>query len=425
MFLIGIALVISIVLIYLLIKKLTNNDNLALFSVLLLSFSDFHIQWSIEIIAMSFGIITYTVIIYILISGTNHINYRISLLIFSYLLIWTHTISSFITLVSIIFLYIGSVFYSLALRFRVILDDHEISKFELKPFLLLIFIIVMLYHWMDPNYPFFEGTARGFFLSLMYEAKVLDYPIDVFATEWETLLNISGFLMLILFGVLGSLYHLSPLHLTKQKCSLLVMIIGLFSIFFAFPVLGLKNILPQRWPPFIYLCFVLFAATGVIIILSSCTGNRFRITACIFISLIYIFFMITNSYTNMDSPIYGKQIFGKNIWTESEMALLVKLEKTYNSDIVTDLQTGKRPLETYLRNDNTHYFRLSHEGDIDYSYLYKKLVFWRYQSLCRPVAVDSRPRRLEINLGNEFKYFLDLNFCCISDAGLAKAYLNL
>lgn len=103
MFVISAVLALSTVFVYLIVKKITNNANLALLSMLLLNFADFHIQWSIEVIAMTFGIAIYAIIIYLILKKEEHqLIYTSLLIMFLFIIIWTHTVSAFIALISVI-----------------------------------------------------------------------------------------------------------------------------------------------------------------------------------------------------------------------------------------------------------------------------------------------------------------------------------
>ena len=133
-------------------------------------------------------------------------------------------------------------------------------------------------------------------------------------------------------------------------------------------------------------------------------------------------FMITTSVSDMDSPVYGKEINQKLVWTESEMTLFENMNNSYGRWIVVDKQTQRRPFETYLKRKKIAPYSVITERDIDWHYTDNKLIIWRKTSLTRPVQVGGY-RRPSILLGNDFKNHLDNNFHCIFDTGEARAYL--
>jgi hypothetical protein len=421
MFIIGAVLALSTIFVYLIVKKITNNVNLALLSMLLLNFADFHIQWSIEVIAMTFGIAIYAIIIYLILKTQekHQLIYTSLLILFLFVIIWTHTVSGFIALVSVICLYVGSFIY------HVIYGKHEYKELVVSLTLCMIFTVILIFHWMDPNYPFYEMITRGLVNSLNKEAEFLGRAtLSNVGERWETILNIFGFLVYIFFGIVGSLYCLSRKYADKTKVSLVFMLIILYFVFFVFPVMGMRNIMPYRWPAFIYVSFVLFVGIGLTGVLSMLKSKKQKIAFVFVVLFITSSFMTTNSFSNTDSPIYGKEINQKRVWTESEMTLFENTNNSYDGVIVADVVTGSRPFQTYLKRHKKTYYKVIPEGDMDMTYRADKLVIWRRISLTRPVQLLYKhcnyPNYL---LGNEFKNHLDSNFCCIYDTGEARAYL--
>lgn len=429
-FLVSISLVIGSLFVYLITKKLFNNTNLGLLSILLLNFADYSIQWGIELIAMSLGIIYYSIFMYFYIfqpvqHACHRVYYRLFLIIFTFILIWTHTVSSFICLISILSLYLGSILYQ-----KIYLGNPLLSLRIVKPSFsfnfILIFIIVLITHWSDPTYPFFDGIIRGVDNIISGCGEFLGFQVKTVTNRWETLPMISGFLIYVLLGMVGSFCNLSKKLADDRKFGIIFMFTILYFIFFVFPLMGLKIIVPQRWPAFIYVTYVVFASFGFMKLISLISSWHIRYLFAAFILFVSSFFMITNTLSNMDSPIYGQDVFGKNIWTESEMALFAGIDKIYLGTVIADLQTSGRPLGFYLRmHNNISSYRIMLNGDVDYGHIMsgQNMVIWREMSLYRPVTVDTRPRRFEIYLGNVFKSYLDDYLNCIYDTGGAKSYL--
>lgn len=221
----------------------------------------------------------------------------------------------------------------------------------------ILFVALLIYHWIDPSYPFFEMVTRGLINSLSKEASFLgretvSYVVD----SWSSILNIIGFLILIFFGIIGSLCSISKKDANKKLISLIFIQIVLFFIFFIFPVLGIKDILPYRWPAFIYVTLVLLTGKGFIIFISSINKNKHvNIIIISLLLIIFSFFMITNSFSNVDSPIYGKSQNQELLWTESEMALFKNVNTLYDNYIISDSQTCLRPFQTYLNREKLQY----------------------------------------------------------------------
>ena len=421
MFVAGTVLVFSTLFVYLIVKHITNNTQIALFSMLLINFSDFHIQWSIQIIAMTFGIALYTIIIYLLIAqkGKSAIIYKSFLISFTFLIVLTHTVSSFILFVSMISLYIGSFIFKTIYR-----DVEHPVDFIISITMCILFATILTSRWMDPDYPFLDSIVRGLVNSFSKEAEFLGRDtISNIGDSWASIMNILGFLILIFFGIIGCLRNLSITNANKTKFSVIVMIIVLFFIFFAFPVMGLKNIVPYRWPAFIYATFVLFVGIGIFQVINSDRNKHYMAVFVLILLSTSSFFMITNSMANIDSPIYGKEFNQQMFWTESEMKLFTRINNSYGYYVITDSQTFIRPFNTYLKRDKVTSYQMTTEGDINWDFIGDKLIVWRKSSLTRSVQVQGH-RNPKILLGMDFKRDLDNNYSNIFDTGEAKAYLN-
>jgi len=416
MSIIGSILTLSTIFIYLFSKKITNNISISLLSMLLINFADFHVQWSIQVIAMTFGIALYTMLIYGVIKKEEkslHISIFLTTIIFA--IVWTHTVSSFISFLSIISLYMGSLVYS-------ILYKREIfNKFFVGFNYCILFSVILLVHWIDPQYPFFEMVTRGLIASLSNEASFLgSIVVSTYGDTLDSILNILGFLIYIFFGAIGSLYFLSREHANIKTVSLISMLVVLFFVFLVFPVMGIRNIVPYRWPAFIYVSLVMFVSTGLFIVLKVFKRNTYRCMFIIIVIFMSSFFMITNFATNLDSPTYGNELSVKLIWTEAEMTSFSKMDHLYEGVIVTDAQTQERPFQVYLKRKKISAYQTNNHEDLNWNYMKDKLIVWRKTSLERSVQIGDS----SIVLGNEFKKHLDSNFNSIYDVGDSKFYLG-
>ena len=421
MFIVGTVLTLSTIFVYLIVKKVTDNVNLALFSMLLLNFADFHIEWTIGPIAMTFGIAIYTILLYLLLKrNEKHWLFYVSFLIlFLFVITWTHTVASYIALISVISLYVGSLIY------HAIYGRRKYTELVGSLTLCLIFTVLLLFHWMDPDYPFFDSMTRGLVDALTQEAEFLGReasPSFAVAEHGERILNIIGFLIYIFFGIVGCLCCLSKKYADKTKVSFIFMLIILYFIFFIFPVLGLRNIVPYRWPAFIYVSFVLFVAIGLTGFLSILKSKKVKICFLLFVLFITSFFMITMYLVNTDSPMYGEE--QRMLWTSSEVALFKNVNMSYNGVIVTDSLAKGAIFGSLIKRGKIRVYPVTLKRDMDWNRMNDTLVIWRKISLTRPVQVAAYKSRPNMLLGAEFKNSLDKNFCCIYDTEEAKAYLG-
>lgn len=427
MFLLGVILTISTLVTFLIVRMLTGNVQLALVSMLLLNFTDAHIQWSIQVLAMSFGIAIYAFIIFfalkIYLKPKDRIKYLPFMLVFLGIIVWTHTISAFITLVSLFALVVGYILYEILYNRNILSFQSQTARLLILPLIFLAVIIV--YHWMDPAYPFFDKTFGGLLRSLSMEAEFLGATtVSNVHGRWEELLQPVGFCLYALFGIIGTLHCLSNKESAKKYFPLIVLVLVLFFVRYAFPIFGMRNVIPDRWPAFAFVCFALFTGVGIFCSMSLLKKKKTVLCAVAVIFFIGSFFMVTDAATNHDSPLFGEETFLKLIWTESEMSMYTHMSEIYNGVIIADNQ-NTRPFRTYLmlEIERSVSYRVSADGTIDKELLSTGLVIWREDSLTRPVhAVDEHYVTM-ILLGDPFLMYLNNNYGCISDTHRARSYL--
>lgn len=424
--LIGMVLVLSTIFVYLLTKNITNNETYALFSVLLLNFADFHIEWSIEIIAMTLGIAIYTFLLYLITIEKNKFIYKYNIfsLLCVYIIIWTHTVSSFIALISVVSFLIGIRLYQYMNKVK---TNNSIITYSF----IILFMVILLTHWMDPKYPIVESVTRGLVGSISSEMGFLN-RYDVFSTSdqsmFGSILEVFGFTAYIFYGIIGSLFCINKKNITQNLFSLTVMLIVLYFIFFTFPLMGLRNILPYRWPAFIYVGFVIFTAIGFINFKNLIKNKSMQIIYVSSFLLITSFFMITTFATNTDSPIYDGNVNSELIWKESEVSLYNNINNTYPGVILTDRHSLSTILTEYVKTDENKsgvYLFTSEKQPVN-SYMDDKIVIWRKSSLERPVLCEvvGFSGTHKIILGKTFEKIMNANYNLIYNTGEAKAYLG-
>ena len=431
MFLWAVILTFSTIVTFLIVRMLTGNVQLALISMLLLNFVTDHIQWCIHTMAMTFGIAIYAFIIFfalkVYLEPKDKLKYIPFMLVFLYIIVWIHTISAFITLVSLLALVVGYILYE-------ILNNQNIYNWNILPFrsqsvrllmVPLVFLAVIIaYHWMDPAYPFFDKSFGGLFKSLSQEAEIFgSITLSNVHDRWETLLLSIGFYIYVFFGIIGALYCSSHKEQAKKYFPLIVLVLGLFFVYYAFPLFGMRNIVPCRWPAFAFVCFALFVGFGIYRALDLLKSKRVILCAVAFIFCIGSFLMITNTEANQDSPLYGEEISIKSIRTESEMSMYVHINETYSGTIIADHNTMLRVFEVYLKTNSAKAYKITQDGQIDMDVLAQGLVVWRKSSLSRPILCADDKYLTKILLGDEFYRYLDNNYSCIVNTCEGRGFL--
>jgi len=408
MFFLGVILTFSTIVTFLLTRMLTGNIQLALLSMLILNFIDVHILWSVEVIAMSFGIVIYAFIIYIFIyrysNSMSNPNFAFFLLIFLFLSVFTHTIGAFITLISLVVLVVAIVFCEATFN-RSSIRSHNLRILITPPLLLAIIIWC---RWTDPSYLFFETIFNKLVRSLSQEAAFLGaISLSNITGRWEELFQPMAFCIYVFFGIIGTLYCLSDKKTAYKYIPLIFIILMLFVIRYAFPIFGIRNIIPSRWPVFAFISFALFIAVGMYCSLNLLKTKTSITCAVAIIFLTGSFFMITNPLVNNDSPLFGGTIFPKLVWTESEMIMYAHINSVYDGIIIADEHTRNRPFEAYLKNNLSKPYRITSNGMIDNKRFSEGLVIWREDSLKRPTVFASGNYVVSLLLDERFLRSLD------------------
>ncbi|MCC4767346.1 hypothetical protein FXW07_12120 [Methanosarcina sp. DH1] len=421
-FICGIALLLSTLFIFLIVKKITNNERLALLSMLFINFTDCNLEWGIQIIAMSFGLAIYSIILYLLFekSTKNRQIYSCLLVLYAFVIIWSHTISAFISLVVILMFFITPFIYNN------IYNENKYSYSQIPFTLFALFIVLLVYHWMNSGYPFFDMSIEKLVVSLNSEAGFLDnISYSNIVDRPEALFDSIGFLIQLMFGIIGTLYFMSKKHINKYMTLLIFISLALYGVRYGFPILGMRDVIPDRWSAFACISFIPLVTVGFLLIANIFQSKNKQICFILIVLLTSSFFMTSNNVSNIDSPIFSKETAQKDIWTSSEMTLITNINNLYNGLIITDLQTGLRPYRTYLTRKNVSYYDLNPGNKYKLNNVNDSAVLiWRSSNLNRPVLVNIHGKRTLMLLGVNFQNNLDSEFNCIYDTKGAKAYFQ-
>ena len=295
MFLLGTILALSTIVTFLIVRMLTGNVQLALISMLLLNCVDAQIQWSIQVIAMSFGVAIYAFIIFFALKIYSKPEYKIRyipfMIVFLCIIVWTHTISAFVTLVSLFALAVGCTLYEFLYNRDIFSFRSQNARLLMVP--LIFLTVIITYHWMDPSYPFFDQSFGGLLKSLSMEAEFLGgTTLSNIHGRWEELLQPVGFCLYAFFGIIGALYCSSHKLRAKKYFPVIALALVLFFVRYAFPIFGMRNIVPDRWPAFAFVCFPLFVGLGFFCVLNLLKTKGSILCAIAMVLFIGSFFMI-------------------------------------------------------------------------------------------------------------------------------------
>ncbi|MBT4512983.1 MAG: hypothetical protein HOC20_12360 [Chloroflexi bacterium] len=400
---IGLPYALSAVFVFLIGRSLA-GVKIGLLAALLTGLSDVHLQFGIDLMPTSYGIMFFAIIACLLLRkrGTGQL-VRIGLIAFLFLIIITHNMSSFVLLCLLASFLIGVYVYKVLFQSKARLKDS--SPIPL-PSIVLMFIIAMLGYWIYAGFQegrsFFENIVEGLYNSLAEEAGLLARPESPIAQYGylKPIMDIAGFVMIYLFGTLGILIWLARKNIDRNRIVLICAVTLLTISALLFPVMGIRNIMPYRWYAFIYIILSVPAAVAIFTVVQRLYlwGLTKIVLICITFSITFL--MLTNSFTNTDSPIYSRELNQQMVYTDAEMATARKIiEVSGERWVVTDLQYGGRVLTTHMGRDSV-------ARDMQNEEWIKRIapiVIWRNIMADRPIQTPDQT----VILGDSYKQNLE------------------
>lgn len=249
------------------IGKVLFDQKTGMLAFLLLSLSDYQIEWGIQIIPMTVGVIVFALILMSVVLRSRYrksfrMKWSALLMLWVVVMIFTHTLSTLIMMFSIFFLFISFVFF----------QRHHPPQGR-RPFISLTFMwiamIVPLGYWSyntaATEQTFLAKVVLTIQMSLR-EAYLGDVQMISGAgalAEWQVALGDLGWVMLLLLTVIGIL---GSLRLYRQHATILSLVVLTGVLVFTTyggALLGLRHILPARWISFLYVPACIFSAFGV------------------------------------------------------------------------------------------------------------------------------------------------------------------
>jgi len=377
---VGIPALFSTVFVYL-IGKTVAGERMGLLAALLINIADYQIDKSIQPTATGFNLLFFGMVIFLIIKQRqNPRGSTIALIIITFaVMVATHTMSTFVMFSFILFLFMGDYLY------KFIYGEKEgLEKSAITPTLVILFAVMLVSYWLYTEYSFgrtfLEMVVQGLYNALIQRFGFLNRTNDVsnISSNWFAIINMTGFLMLYAAGIIGSLLWLSRENRNRLRVTFIVVIILLNAVTFAFPVFGMRNIMPYRWFTFIYIPLSMAASFGITSVVSCIKADVARISVITGTFFIISFLMITNSATNKDSPVYSAGLIERLVYAETEMAVAEKVNEIYDGRIITDYQYGSRVLWTYQER------KVNYEMP-DEEVLSTGIVIWRDVMAVRPV----------------------------------------
>jgi hypothetical protein len=153
--------------------------------------------------------------------------------------------------------------------------------------------------------PFFDWNLKNFIDSLQHEAGFsLTGPAIIRNVPYAvSILDQGGYLLLVIFAVIGALIYLHPKNRTGPRTALALITAVLVAVPYSFELFSLRNILPERWFIFLYVALSVLAVSGLPHMSSLIKGNIRKLGVIMLVILAGIFMMTTNTVANDASPL--------------------------------------------------------------------------------------------------------------------------
>ena len=422
-------LVISSICVFLVARKLF-DQKIGLLAMLIVNITDFHTYWGYTPQTTTFGICIFFFLIFVIfqmaISNQNRIIWLVIEIIFFLSLILTHAVSSFILLVTITGLFVGSYAY------KKFYDNHA----NVFPPILVLFLygIILLQHWFIAIYsemsgqPFFNLIVSNLNYYITEHAQFLNRPESF--VQYSTTLppfieqvdNTAGLTLLMFLAAIGCFVWLSKKYRNRFTFSILTCTILLLGITFGFPLFGLRNIIPSRWFAFMYFFLSIMAACAVLILLTRIPKQRLKQFILLVIIVSLTFFMTTSTISNLDNPLWLKESTISTSYTFQELKGAETLSR-YSDAVFSDSAYGGSIIIDYYGIQTTSLYSR------DLSIRTGKIFVWRKYMIDRPIQLYTnikgyyQPLEMPVILGQDFIKNLETTQKIYSNEDVSGFYL--
>ena len=362
------------ILIFLIGQRIVNLKT-GLLAALVICISGSHITRGVSIIPMTLGFCYFLVVLYLILREYKApVLTKVLFIIFSILLILTHTIASVIMLVSLIAIYAGMHIYNHLMT----VDAPKINQYKVPIGYtsIIFFAVFMLAYWIYnyymPGLSFFEQLVYTFVSAMSTDTTLAGAtaatPINI--SIFEFTLTKLGYSMLLGGGIIGACTWLSMKGRNEHKIALIGVTVLLMIFIYSFSSLGLRSILPARWYVFLYAPLSIIFAQGLVSVARIIRNSRAAVFTVVLIIAVLSFVMLTFTPANSEGELYAEKIGHRQALTESEFVALERAADMSDGNFETD-SFYKEPVPYLYGYDIYHNMIAPAEKDIfilsDYS----------------------------------------------------------
>lgn len=346
---IGLASVFSTIFIYL-TGKYVGGVRLGLMAMLILNMSDMMIVRGVTNVTTGSLVLCYFMLLLFLIFRQRLITVTISslMLLLVPIIILTHQLTVFATLVMLIGLFIGKwlyeQFYEKKGRLEPLMGRTQIVS--VSHVFILIFFVGMIAYWM--YYPVTEVGSMSFFDQMVYRVKsvfgreVFDpfsSPYVISLGSYSILSNFLyhvGYVILLHLAAMGALIWLSFKRTSKAGIMLIIAVLLLLISTYVSPLTGLGLVfIPHRFLPFACVVLALLAAQSIVSLADLLRQNWHKSFLASAVVLLLTFFMLTTPFICPDAP-YAKERTTRTGFRNSEVQAASTVARVYDGKLMIE-----------------------------------------------------------------------------------------
>ncbi|WP_101298245.1 hypothetical protein [Halegenticoccus soli] len=314
----GVAMPLSVIFVYATARYFVGL-RWAVFAAAVYSIAGHVVEWGIHIIPTSLGLVFFLGILYSL-TRVLHLDYKFRdfalVVFFSVGTILTHQVSAFIMLV-----FTGAgLLAQFALSFG-LFNPRLSSPFEFNSQdtvnlsgLLAFDLGLITFMWSLTPYQggTFLSTIFSYFVTTVTESGGFGSGVGegsavgaeaapTLVEQLVTYIDVTGFLVLLLFTIVGSIYILRRENASHATFTGVVATVVMLVFVFGFPLFGIETFLPGRWFAFLAAPMAVIAALGLAFLVRNLTPRGTVVLLLVFI-IAFPTVSVLASHGTLDSP---------------------------------------------------------------------------------------------------------------------------
>lgn len=330
-FSVGLAVAISCVFVYFVGRQVA-GVRIGLLAALAFSMTPEFIERARDLIPNSLGMVFFLALVFLFLSNKAGLSKtNVSQIGLSSAVILTHYITASATLICMVVIYLFQ-------HVTGWLKQKALYAKNISLAFIAAFGMFMLFVWMSYSFSISSSffTERIWFIAqLLFGEQSMKIVVNNSLPYDVVLFNKAGFLILLFFGTIGSLYYLYPKNSNRENVLLITLTAVFLFIIYAFNSINPATILPYRWYIILYALLAVLAMANLCKV-SWVISKRYGSFIIVVLLLAAAFFNMTNDLANNDSPlVFNNAIRGG--YTQSELTAIERMSSLNVGCPVTDL----------------------------------------------------------------------------------------